>query len=102
MAGNRFSLKGGLILKNKVIEQYEADENMMIQIYVQWCINHDINPLDLYSRAYPNQAANDALLELMVTTEKDSTIIDTGTVLYVLQLFGNDDLAFEVSEAVKK
>lgn len=89
-------------MKNKVIEQYEADENMMIQIYVQWCINHDINPLELYNRAYPNQASNNVILELMETTEKNSTIIDTGTVLYVLQLFGNDDLAYVVSEEDKK
>lgn len=89
-------------MKNKVIEQYEADENIMIQIYVQWCINHDINPLELYNRAYPNQASNNVILELMETTEKNSTIIDTGTVLYVLQLFGNDDLAYVVSEEDKK
>lgn len=89
-------------MKNKVIEQYEADENMMIQIYVQWCINHDINPLELYNRAYPNQASNNVILELMETTEKNSTIIDTGTVLYVLQFFGNDDLAYVVSEEDKK
>lgn len=89
-------------MKNKVIEQYEADENMMIQIYVQWCINHDINPLVLYNRAYPNQASNNVILELMETTEKNSTIIDTGTVLDVLQLFGNDDLAYVVSEEDKK
>ncbi|MEK3953444.1 hypothetical protein SAMN05421670_0857 [Psychrobacillus psychrotolerans] len=89
-------------MKNKVIEQYEADENMMIQIYVQWCINHDINPLELYNRAYPNQASNNVILELMETTEKNSTIIDTGTVLDVLQLFGNDDLAYVVSEEDKK
>lgn len=89
-------------MKNKVIEQYEADENMMIQIYVQWCINHDINPLELYNRAYPNQASNNVILELMETTEKNSTIIETDTVLNVLQLFGNDDLAFVVSEEEKK
>ena len=89
-------------MKNKVIEQYEADENIMIQIYVQWCINHDINPLELYNRAYPNQASNNVILELMETTEKNSTIIDTGTVLDVLQLFGNDDLAYVVSEEDKK
>lgn len=89
-------------MKNKVIEQYEADENMMIQIYVQWCINHNINPLELYNRAYPNQASNNVILELMETTEKNSTIIDTGTVLDVLQLFGNDDLAYVVSEEDKK
>ena len=89
-------------MKNKVIEQYEADENMMIQIYVQWCINHDINPLELYNRAYPNQASNNVILELMETTEKNSTIIDTDTVLNVLQLFGNDDFAYVVSEEEKK
>lgn len=89
-------------MENKVIEQYEADENMMIQIYVQWCINHDINPLELYNRAYPNQASNNVILELMETTEKNSTIIDTDTVLNVLQLFGNDDLAYVVSEEEKK
>lgn len=88
-------------MKNRVIEQYESDENMMVQIYVQWCINHDINPVELYSKAYPNQASNQVLLELMGSTEKNSSHIDTGTVLYVLQLFGNDDLAFVVSEASK-
>ena len=85
-------------MKNRVIEQYEADENMMIQIYVQWCANHDIDPIELYAKAYPNQASNEVLIDLKETTEKNATDVDTQTVLYVLQLFGNDDLAFEVSE----
>lgn len=85
-------------MKNKVIEQYEADENMMIQIYVQWCVNHDINPMELYGKAYPNQVANEVLKEITESTEKNNLDVDTQTVLYILQLFGNDDLAFEVSE----
>lgn len=88
-------------MKNKVIEQYEADENMMIQIYVQWCANHDINPIELYGKAYPNQTSNAVLIEVMENTEKNALDVDTQSVLYVLQLFGNDDLAFEVSEAAK-
>lgn len=88
-------------MKNKVIEQYEADENMMIQIYVQWCTNHDINPIELYGKAYPNQTSNEVLIEVMENTEKNALDVDTQSVLYVLQLFGNDDLAFEVSEAAK-
>ncbi|WP_277585339.1 hypothetical protein [Psychrobacillus antarcticus] len=86
-------------MKNRVIEQYEADENMMIQIFTQWCANHDIDPIVLYTKAYPNQAPNEVLNDLEETTEKNATDVDTQTVLYVLQLFGNDDLAYEVSEA---
>ena len=85
-------------MKNQVIEQYEADENIMIQIYVQWCLNHDIDPLELYRKAYPEQPTNGTILELIKITEKDATDVDTETVLHVLQLFGNDDLAFFVSE----
>jgi len=88
-------------MKNRVIEQYEADENIMIQIYVQWCVNHGIDPLDLYGKAYPEQPTNGTVLELIEITEKDATDVDTETVLYVLQLFGNDDLAFFVSEVAK-
>lgn len=89
-------------MKNRVIEQYEADENMMIQIFSQWCVNHDIDPIELYAKAYPNQASNVVLIDLKETTEKNATDVDTQTVLYVLQLFGNDDLAYEVSEAANK
>ncbi|MFJ7826352.1 hypothetical protein [Psychrobacillus sp. NPDC096623] len=85
-------------MKNKVIEQYEADENMMIQIYVQWCANHGIDPIELYEKAYSNQASNEILIELKENTEKHALDIDTEAVMYVLQLFGNDDLAFEVSK----
>src|SRR5699024_11414645 len=83
-------------IENKVIESYKNDEKMMILVYAQWCINNDFDPKSMYARAYPDQIKNDALreaLELTVTKEESEHIPDE-TVLQVLQVFGNDDLAF--------
>ena len=41
---------------------------------------------------------NEALIQAMEDSEKGSLEVNTETVLHVLQLFGNDDLAFIVSE----
>src|SRR5699024_11275947 len=54
-----------------------------------------------YTRAYPDQIKNNALreaLELTVTKEESEHIPDE-TVLQVLQVFGNDDLAFIVQRS---
>ena len=83
---------------NPVIQQYENDEQIMIQLYVQWCIKHDLDASELYAQAYPAQTNNSALLKAIEEAEKDSLHVDTETVLHVLQLFGNDDLAYVVSE----
>ncbi len=91
-------------MDNKVIESYKNDEKMMILVYAQWCINNDLDPKSMYARAYPDQIKNDALreaLELTVAKEESEHIPDE-TVLQVLQLFGNDDLAFIVQEAIDK
>ena len=77
---------------------------MMILIYAQWCINHDLDPKEMYKKAYPNQLQNDALvdaLELTVSKQEADEIADQ-TVLNVLQLFGNDDLAYIVQEEIMK
>lgn len=89
-------------MKNKVIEQYQEDENIMIHLFTQWCANHDLNAQTLYENAYPSQLANAALLKAMEETEKDLIEVDTGTVLEVLQLFGNEELAFVVSKAAEQ
>jgi hypothetical protein len=86
-------------MSNPVIQRYEEDEQVMIQLYVQWCVNHEIDAKVLYEHAYPSQIDNIALLKALDEVEKDSLHVDTETVLHVLQLFGNDDLAFAVSEA---
>ncbi|WP_186576677.1 PH domain-containing protein [Aquibacillus kalidii] len=91
-------------IEQKIIEQYQKEENMMILVFAQWCINHNLNPLELYIEAYPDQQNNPALLnalELTVPKEEAGEISDQ-TVLSVLQLFGNDDLAFIVSQKLEK
>jgi hypothetical protein len=91
-------------LEEKIIQHYQGEEKMMILIFAQWCINHDLNPEELYLLAYPNQSANIALkeaMELVVPKEESGEIADE-TLLGVLSLFGNDELAFIVTEEIKK
>ncbi|WP_391121939.1 hypothetical protein [Psychrobacillus sp. L3] len=86
-------------MNEKIIKQYQEDENIMIHLFAQWCVNHDINAATLYKNAYSHQHDNGILLNIIEETEKDSLQVDTETVIHVLQLFGNEDLAFEVSKA---
>ena len=91
-------------LEKHIIQNYKNKEKMMILIYAQWCINNDLDPIDLYKEAYPNQIDNEALTEAMDLTvsKNESEHIDHQTVLHALQLFGNDDLAFIVQEKVEQ
>ena len=91
-------------MNKRVIENYEQDEKMMILIFAQWCVNNDLDPLKLYEEAYPEQGKNKVLEEMLAETiEKgDAEQVDDHTVLNVLQLFGNDDLAFKVQDAIEK
>ncbi|MBP1948485.1 hypothetical protein [Virgibacillus litoralis] len=91
-------------VEQQVIESYQHDEKMMILIYAQWCINNDLDPKSLYEKAYPSQSKNDALREALELTvpKKESEEIPSQTVLNVLQLFGNDELAFIVQEEIDK
>ncbi|WP_188456116.1 hypothetical protein [Virgibacillus oceani] len=89
-------------IEKQVIESYQNDEKMMILIYAQWCINNGHDPRELYQKAYPDQMKNAALneaLELTVSKE-ESEEIPNQTVINVLQLFGNDDLAFLVQAEI--
>jgi hypothetical protein len=91
-------------LEEKIIENYQGQEKMMILVFAQWCINHDLEPEEIYLRAYPNQSANPALreaIELTVPKDEAGEVSDE-TILGVLSLFGNDDLAFVVTEEIQK
>lgn len=91
-------------LEDKIIENYQKDENMMILVFAQWCVNHDLDPVDLYKKAYPDQSENPSLkqmVDLTVPKEEAGEIADE-TLLGVLSLFGNHDLAFVVSEEMRK
>ncbi|MBT2723179.1 hypothetical protein [Bacillus sp. ISL-46] len=91
-------------LEEKIIENYRGEEKMMILVFAQWCVNHDLDPEDLYLQAYPNQSSNPALkeaIELTVSKEEAGEVGDQ-TLLGVLALFGNDDLALIVTEEINK
>ncbi|MNV98227.1 hypothetical protein [Paenibacillus sp. RC67] len=91
-------------LEEQIIRNYQQDEQMMILVFAQWCVNHDLDPAALYLRAYPDQAANPSLMqaiELTVPKNEAGELAD-GTVLNVLSLFGNEELAFVVTEEISK
>lgn len=91
-------------MENQIVENYQRDEGMMILVFAQWCANHGIDAQELYRRAYPNQSNNPLLqqmIELTVPKEESEEIPDA-TLLGVLSLFGNEDLAFVVHEEMEK
>lgn len=91
-------------IQDQIIKNYQSEEKMMILIFAQWCVNHDLDPEELYLRAHPSQAANPALreaIELTVDKAEAGDVADQ-TLLGVLSLFGNDDLAFIVTEEINK
>ncbi|KUP06374.1 hypothetical protein Q75_07460 [Bacillus coahuilensis p1.1.43] len=85
-------------LEQKIIENYQKDENMMILIFAQWCTNHSLNPTKLYQLAYPFQETHSLNQAISLTVPKEEAgHIATDTVINVLSLFGNDELAEIVS-----
>ncbi|WP_010098166.1 hypothetical protein [Ornithinibacillus scapharcae] len=91
-------------MEDYIIEKYQKDEKLMVLIFAQWCINHELNPMELYQLAYPSQPNNQALEEAIELTvpKNESDEISDETVLSVLQIFGNDDLAFVVQQEIEK
>jgi hypothetical protein len=90
--------------EQRIIDSYRQDEHMMILVFAQWCVNHDLDPAELYRQAYPDQARNPVLAqmaELTVPKEEAGPIADD-TLLGVLSLYGNDDLAFIVTEEMAR
>ncbi|HSJ37129.1 MAG TPA: hypothetical protein VK945_02825 [Planococcus sp. (in: firmicutes)] len=85
-----------------IIKKYQQDEAVMIQVFVDWALRNDLDPVQLYQRAYPSQIKNEALL--LAVEEADTSDMEVGddTLLELLQMFGNDDLAFVVSEEMEK
>ncbi|WP_203362615.1 hypothetical protein [Bacillus sp. REN10] len=89
-------------LEKQIIENYQRDEQMMILVFAQWCVNHDLNPEELYGRAYPQQMANPTLQQAIDLTvpKEEAGDIHYDTLLNVLSLFGNEELAFIVTEEI--
>lgn len=91
-------------VEQQVIDSYQSDEKMMILVYAQWCINHDLDPEQLYKEAYPEQMINPLLEEALKLTvpKEESQLISEQTVIQALQLFGNHDLAFIVQREIEQ
>jgi hypothetical protein len=93
-----------LDIGQQVIQNYKHDEQMMILVFAQWCVNHDLDPLALYRQAYPDQMNNAVLqqtLDLTVSKEEAGEINDS-TLLGVLSMFDNDELAYVVSQEMDR
>jgi hypothetical protein len=90
--------------EEELIRSYQRDESMMILVYSQWCINNDIDPEMLYKRAYPDQADNVILKQTLALTvpKEEAGEIGDETMLGVLSLFGNEELAFVVTQEIAK
>ncbi|MBD7908050.1 hypothetical protein [Sporosarcina gallistercoris] len=90
-------------IDEQIIQKYKEDETLMVRLFVQWCANHDLNPQLLYQKAYPEQSTNEVLKEVIDSDEGfDELHIDNETMLDVLQMFGNEDLAFVVAEEIQR
>ncbi|MFS0556871.1 hypothetical protein [Brevibacillus sp. 179-C9.3 HS] len=89
-------------MEDQVIQAYQRDEGMMILVFAQWCVNHGLDARELYRLAYPAQGENALLTQMLDNTvpKEEAEEIPDATLLGVLSLFGNDDLAFVVSETI--
>src|SRR5699024_7246600 len=84
-----------------IIERYKEDDRMMVLVFAQWCVNESLDPLVLYREAYPNQPDNDLLINAIEDTAspKQAEKISHESIMQLLHMFGNDDLAYVVQAA---
>jgi len=86
-----------------IIKKYQEDEQIMIQLFVAWCLNHNLDPQILYSKAYPEQVVNETLQKTIKEMDDVEPLeIEIQTLLDILQMFGNDELAFVVSDEIEQ
>ncbi|MBY6035878.1 hypothetical protein KUV80_04405 [Fictibacillus nanhaiensis] len=90
-------------ISEKVISNYQKDEGMMIIIYAQWCVNNGLDPKAVYIKAYPDQLNNEYVMHMLEQTvpKEEAEFIANETLLQVLSIFGNEDLAFVVSKEIE-
>jgi hypothetical protein len=90
-------------IDEQVIQKYQEDEQLMIRLFIQWCANNELNPHELYRSAYPEQQENETMKKIIEEAKYEEEIdIDNETMLDVLQLFGNDDLAFILTDEIER
>lgn len=86
-----------------IVQKYRENEEMMILVYAQWCVNNGLDPKVLYNLAYPKQQTPSLLDDVMASTvsKDESEEITSGLVIQLLQMYGNDDLAFVIQAKVE-
>ncbi|MGM0522928.1 MAG: hypothetical protein ACQER2_02635 [Bacillota bacterium] len=90
-----------------VIKHYQQQEETMILLFCQWCVNHHLDPAALYQEAYPSQLVPKQLEEINEQTvgKEEGLDVDTALLIDVMSQFSNNDLAFVVNnydEQLKK
>jgi len=90
-------------LEQQLRANYDRDTRMMILVFAQWCVNHDLDPLELYRKAHPDQMENAELTDAFSLTvpKEEAGPIETDTLLAVLAAFDNDELALVVTETIQ-
>lgn len=85
-----------------ITRKYKEEEEMMILLFVQWCVNHELDPVSVYEEAYPEQGKNKILTNAIENTvpKETSNEIPHELVQQALQAFGNDDLVFVIFEKI--
>ncbi len=89
--------------EEQIVQSYRQDEDMMILVFAQWCVNRGFDAKELYQTAYPDQVDNPRLqqgINLTVSKEEAGDIPDD-TLFGVLSMYGNEDLALVISEAIE-
>ncbi|WP_101844166.1 hypothetical protein [Halobacillus sp. Marseille-P3879] len=89
-------------IEQYIIEKYRQDEDQMILVFAQWCINHSLDPVILYTEAYPYQSKNEKLYEAIEKTvsRSESEYIPDESIIEILSIFDNNELAFIVNEYI--
>ncbi|WP_442604344.1 hypothetical protein [Paenibacillus sp. KN14-4R] len=90
-------------MEQQLRQNYERDERMMALVFAQWCVNHNLDPVEVYRKAYPHQETSPALVEMLELTvpKEEAGEIEHDTLLGVLSLFDNSDLAAVVMEEIQ-
>ncbi|TFE00115.1 hypothetical protein [Jeotgalibacillus sp. R-1-5s-1] len=89
-------------MEQYIIQKYQEDEKIMVLLFIQWCQEQNLDPEKLYKEAYPTQPANSLLKQLIEDQVSTDLEIDAGTLINVMQVFGNDDLAHVISVYAEK
>ena len=90
-------------IDEQVIQKYQQDEQLMIRLFVQWCANNEVGSPRVIQTCISKATRKCHHEENHRRSRSEDDIdIDNETMLDVLQLFGNEDLAFIVADEIER